>query len=188
MCLCSTQQHGYALPRLLEIYQKPPKYGNLYHLNTHQQSRGVHIRGVPLYQAYFCILQKVDSGSLWEWGLVKDSRTSDSVIAEAFLDTHCQECEHSSRAHPKTLLKPLSCPSFCIIFLIINILNLKILRFLFLELHYLPRHCQSCARPSHCEFSHNLLYFIWLGSLDSWTNHKCILVRSSLPLGLMQSN
>ena len=63
-----------------------------YHLNTHQQSRGVHIRGVPLYQASFCILQKVDSGSLWEWGLVKDSRTSDSVIAEAFLDTHCQEC------------------------------------------------------------------------------------------------
>jgi len=48
-CLRSTQQHGYALPRLLEIYRKPPKYGHLYNRDTQQWSHGVRNTGVPLY-------------------------------------------------------------------------------------------------------------------------------------------
>ena len=110
---------------------------------------------------------------------LKDKIEWSCVVAEALLDTHCHECEHSSKAYRYWNLWLVQVFAKC--FLIINILNLKILRFLFSELHYLPRHCQSCARPSHCEFS-----CCQLESLDSWTNHKCIMVRSSLPLGWMQ--
>ena len=47
--LHSAQQHEYALPRLLEMYRKPPKYRRLYNPDTQQWSHGVWNRGFPLY-------------------------------------------------------------------------------------------------------------------------------------------
>ena len=49
MRLCSAQQHGYTLPCLPEIYQKPPKYGQLCNADTQCWSHDVRNRGVPLY-------------------------------------------------------------------------------------------------------------------------------------------
>jgi len=39
----------YLLPRLLEIYQKPPKRGHLFTQDTLDNTNDVHIREVSLY-------------------------------------------------------------------------------------------------------------------------------------------
>ena len=49
MRIHNAQPYVYVLPQLLEIYQKPLKYGRLHIPATSGSPHGVHIRGVPLY-------------------------------------------------------------------------------------------------------------------------------------------